>query len=397
MAKSIRSNPLENRTNRLKLPVAWKPTFVKIGPGLSLGYRRNQTAGTWVLRIADGKGGMTTRAIGHADDFEPANGQTFLTYFQAQDKARGRASQPIAIKPLTVQEATDNYLAVLETKNRRTAYDTKLRLQKHFLPIFADKLVTALTKTMLEKWLSGLVDKDNERASKDTANRILTMVKALLNHAVQDQTYGIKDDSAWRWVKPFKQVAQPRSIRYTVEDVVKIVASAPDQSTANLIKAAFLTGARYGEIIAATVSSVDIPNRTWTVNGKTGSRTVRLQQAAVDFLAGLIEGRTGDEYVFTMANGCRWKPSDQTRPFKAALLAAGLPVDGSMYALRHSYISASIENGMPLNTIAKNCGTSVRMIEKTYAHILGEAEQAFVEAGAPSLVSLDQTRVSGAL
>src|ERR1700722_14441180 len=122
MARQIR-NALQTRTNRLKLPVAWKPVFVKIGPGLSLGYRRNQTAGTWVLRIADGKGGMTTRAIGHADDFADADGQAFLTYFQAQDKARRLANEPTAIKPLTVQEASDNYLVVLKTRNRRTEYD----------------------------------------------------------------------------------------------------------------------------------------------------------------------------------------------------------------------------------------------------------------------------------
>src|SRR5436190_1760333 len=45
MARSIRSNALEARTNRLKLGVARKPAWVRIGDGLSLGYRRNQTAG----------------------------------------------------------------------------------------------------------------------------------------------------------------------------------------------------------------------------------------------------------------------------------------------------------------------------------------------------------------
>ena len=64
MARSIRSNALENRTGRLKLPVAKKPVFVRIGAGLSLGYRRNQTVGTWVLKVADGKGGAKTTTVG---------------------------------------------------------------------------------------------------------------------------------------------------------------------------------------------------------------------------------------------------------------------------------------------------------------------------------------------
>ena len=193
----------------------------------------------------------------------------------------------------------------------------------------------------------------------------------------------IKDDSAWRFVKPFKSVGQPRAIRYTDEEVMKLIACAPDQATGNLIKAAYLTGIRYGEAISAKVSSVN--GKTWLVSGKTGSRTVVLQQAAVEFFNELTNGKSADDYLFTTGNGSPWKASDQTRPFKAALKAAGLPIDGSVYALRHTYISMAIENGMPLTTIRKNCGTSVRMIEQTYSHILGEKERAFVEAGAPSL------------
>ena len=42
MARSVRSSNLETRSARLKLPVAKKPFFVKIGPELGLGYRRNR-------------------------------------------------------------------------------------------------------------------------------------------------------------------------------------------------------------------------------------------------------------------------------------------------------------------------------------------------------------------
>jgi integrase len=375
MARSIRSNHLENRTKRLKLPIDKKPVFIRIAPNLSLGYRRNQTDGTWVMRTYDPEKGYTTSGIGYADDYSNDG----MTFFDAQNTARKLADQPVAPKPLTVGEAAANYLVVLETRNRRTAYDTKLRLQKHFLPQFADKMVTDVTKTMLEKWLSGLVDQDNERASKDSVNRILTMVKATLNHALQDQSHGIKDDSAWRWVKSFKSVGQARSIRYTDDEVARIVANAPDKSTSNLIKAAFLTGTRYGEMIEAKVSSINLNTGHWHVTGKTGSRDIILQRSAVEFFRELIEDKSPADLIFTMANGQPWKRSDQTRPFKRALAAAGLPTDGSMYALRHTYISRAIEADIGLKTIAKNCGTSVRMVEKTYSHLLAENERAFID------------------
>jgi len=84
MARSVRNAGLETRTARLKLPVARKPVFIRIGPGLSLGYCRNQVAGIWVLRLADGRGGATTKAIGTAD--EGSNGAAVLDYWQAQER-----------------------------------------------------------------------------------------------------------------------------------------------------------------------------------------------------------------------------------------------------------------------------------------------------------------------
>jgi hypothetical protein len=69
-----------------------------------------------------------------------------------------------------------------------------------------------------------------------------------------------------------------------------------------------------------------------------------------------------------------------------ALQRAGLDTEGTFYALRHSYISRAIEGEVPLNIIAENCGTSVRIIETTYAKILAGKRRDFIERGAPTLM-----------
>jgi integrase len=393
--RKVRDSVLETRSKRLRLPIARKPVFVRIGPGLSLGYRRNQTAGTWVLRVANGKGGSRTAAIGFADDHDEADGKRFLTYWQAQETAKIAASKHGGYRgadPLTVRSAADTYLQWLTAKNPSTAADTKGRLNKHFLPKFGDRLITNLTKTMLDGWLAAMVAKSDDpervRRSKDSANRVLTMVKALLNHAMGDPSNALTDDSAWRLVKPFRDVAKARDTRYTDAEVRRLVSSAGDKALADLITGAFLTGARYGELAAARVSHFDARSKTLRVNiGKTGTRTIILQTSAADFLRRLAVGRAPDEFMFVQSNGSRWRRSDQTRPMKDALKKAALPADGSLYALRHTYVSLAIEGGVPLNIIADNCGTSVRMIEKTYAKILAENRRDFIERGAPSLAS----------
>jgi hypothetical protein len=89
MARRIRSAALETRTARLKLPIRKKPHhFTPFAPGISLGYRRCQGPGRWVVRKADGTGGAWIKNVGLADDHEPANGEEVLDYWQAQGLAR---------------------------------------------------------------------------------------------------------------------------------------------------------------------------------------------------------------------------------------------------------------------------------------------------------------------
>ena len=70
---------------------------------------------------------------------------------------------------------------------------------------------------------------------------------------------------------------------------------------------------------------------------------------------------------------------------KRALIGAGLDPSGTFYALRLSYISRAIEAGVPLNVVAENCGTSVRMIETTCAKVLAGKRREFIVRGAPRL------------
>jgi hypothetical protein len=108
MAHKTRAPKIEHRTARLKLPVRRKPYYASIAPGISLGYRRNQGAGVWVVRASDGHGANWTKRFAIADDHEEAGdgAAAVLNFWQAQDRARAIARRTESTsRPATVGEA----------------------------------------------------------------------------------------------------------------------------------------------------------------------------------------------------------------------------------------------------------------------------------------------------
>src|SRR6202042_2560220 len=110
------------KTPRLKLPMRKKPYFHDIAPGVALGYRRNKRTGTWLVRVADGKGGNRIRGFAKADDNEIADDNAVLSYRQAHRRAGQLAGPKHAqaitsgVIPVTVDQAVDAYQTDLETR-----------------------------------------------------------------------------------------------------------------------------------------------------------------------------------------------------------------------------------------------------------------------------------------
>ena len=144
MARNTRSSALESRSARLKLPKRGKPYWVRIDRGLSLGYRRIETAGPWIVRKATGNGGNWIKNFAHADDFEESNGDSVLTFFEAQAIARTIARDGEASGGLiTVATAIERYARDLATRGGR-AYNARLA-RIHLPPALLGKPVGLLT------------------------------------------------------------------------------------------------------------------------------------------------------------------------------------------------------------------------------------------------------------
>lgn len=390
---------------RLKLKPRAKPYNQTIARRRMLGYVRAAVgAGRWLAIVQTGRSetGSAVRkqgTLGAADDYPNLPGA--LSYEQAFACAAAWRPDGGTDGALTVREALRRYVAGLRAANGEDAANgAESRLRMNVLredgknkPLpgaigFGERAVASLDKDELRGWRDEMVTRKDAPVRRATANRYLSDFKAALNLAYSNTANGLTSDAAWRGMKKFPKVDNPRKEHFTEAQVLRLIGCARklDPAFAVLIEAAFLSGARYGELRALDVGHVNAARRQLQIpSGKTGARTCTLTAESTAFFASLAKGREPDEPLLQPDEGGRWLPSMQTGRFKKAAAAARLSPDAVLYSLRHSHVSRAIENGQPLTLIAKNCGTSVGQIEKTYAHMLETKERAMIESTGPRL------------
>ena len=383
-----RASKLETATARRKLPVAKKPHYIKIAPGIHLGYRRNTGPGTWSVRVAD-SGAEWLKKIGIADDLEPAAPPAVLSYWQAIEAARrlGRRQPGDPVdddsRPVTVSEAVDQYEAHLR-HNSGDPYNAR-RARLHLTAALASKPVALLDRNELERWRDGLLNKGLSRA---TVNRTRTTLRAALELAA-------RKDRRIRNTGEFKAglpglTGLPRARNVVLDDdaVRRFVAAgrAHEPKFGLLVAVLAETGARPGQaarlLVKHLVDDPVAPVLKMPKSGK-GGATDRAARKATTYsvpispaLAAMLKqetvGRAPDEPLLTRKDGDSWNsvnPSSQYREdVRAVVTAIGRdPEEVTLYALRHSSITRALKENVPIRIVAAGHDTSVQQIERVYS------------------------------
>jgi integrase len=390
MARSIRSSTLETRSARLKLPIAKKPIFLRIAPGVGLGYRRNRTAGTWVARVADGRGSNWTKGLGSADDFDEADGAEILDFWQAQERARtiGRDDPGAgSSKPPTVAQAIDAYEADLKTRGGDSSNVSRVR--GHLSQTFLDRVVALLAPRELRRWRDGLA----KSLAPATVNRTSTVLKAAFNLAAEHD-HRVANRRAWETgLATIPDAQQSRNVILAEDVVRRIVAEAHKQSAAFglLVEVAAVTGARVGQLSRLEVQDLQANRsdpRLMMPSSRKGRgrksithRPVPISPTLAKRLAVSVSGRPAIAPLLVKPSGEPWKKSDHSRLFARVATAAGQdPHDVTIYALRHTNIVRQLLASVPVRVVAVNHDTSIAMIERTYSRYIGDHSDALARA-----------------
>jgi len=317
-----------------------------------------------------------------------------------------------------VTQAWEAYAEDAERRGMKGIGTTRISAEAHILPTFGAMKVVDLTQGMIEKWHSDLSKKaarvrakkgaavayreapatpEEKMARRSSANRVLTVLKALLNFAKHKGLTRVSAE-AWREAQAFAEVESTRLRFLTPEEAQQLVnACSPEFRL--LVQGALFTGARCGELAGLVVSDFDAALGKVRIGPSKMSKKPRyavLTEEGQEFFQSIVAGRLGNEPMFLRtSNETRnlmspkskraWRKSEQAREMTLACEAATLePL--CFHELRHTHASGLVNNGVPLAFVAAQLGHSdTRMVEKHYGHLAPSAMADSIRALAPTL------------
>jgi len=429
MARTKQRVRLDSRASRLKITPGGEKQ-ARVAPNQYIIYRRskNETSGIWFAqyynRLTKKK---VKRVIGWADDFYDADGKNILTYvhaigeankyFQLQERMlRAGNSEKRHSGPYTVSDALDDYFFERERQSGERAKKDKAAANAFIIPAFGGVGVAMLSQKLIEKWLLDIAEsprrvrtkpgakqayaappntEDERRARKDTANRILTILKAALNFVFK-RGLVVVTDPCWQRVEPFKRTAKARIRFLKPDEQVTLVNACPPDFKA-LVRAALLTGCRYGELTRLKCRDYD-PNpqnpTIFVAESKSGKpRYIYLPHEGRLLFDELTADTDQESLVFTRSNcvrrsrmelGLQWGRDDQIPYMNAACRVSGIKI--TFHELRHTYASTLVNSGCPLQVVAHQLGHSnTKMAEKHYGHLAPSYIADAVRAAMPIL------------
>ena len=210
------------------------------------------------------------------------------------------------------------------------------------------------------------------------ANRVLDMLRQILNHAMvhghleTNPASGIRRNPQ----RKFNRFLSRDEANRLHAELDRLVVERPERAAkADIIRLLYHTGCRYSEI--RTLKWCEVGADTLDLaDSKTGPRKVYLNSEARRIIE--RQPRTGSDHVFP-------SPCDPTLPISESMRLwftlrkrAGIE-DVRLHDLRHNFASHAVLNGVPLPTVARLLGHRQVSMTLHYAHVADREVEAAAE------------------
>jgi len=315
-------------------------------------------------------------------------------------------------KAPTVKDLADHYRKVhLPGKRPGSQRGDEITLAKWIEPKLGKLKVAAVTHADI-----AALHREITAKFPTAGNRTVALISTMFNLAVRE---------GWRDANPAKGIRMapetPRE-RFLTEDEVGRLKAALDASThqslANTIRLALFTGARIGEVLAATWSEFDLSGGTWTKPSShtKQKRTHRIPLSAAA-LALLEDMRMAEDERVSSARAKGRIERRQEHLFPGRKPGTHIPTvhyywqgiceaanikDCHIHDLRHSFASVLVGQGLSLPVIGALLGHTQAGTTHRYAHLdlrvlrqATEAAGAAISAAQEKVTDLAQARAVG--
>jgi integrase len=280
----------------------------------------------------------------------------------------------------TVNELADRYLAEHAEPKKRTAKGDRQKIDLHVRPRLGPRKVKDVTFAEIDR-----LHREISKTAPYMANRVAALLSKMMSLAIR---WEMRTDNPCRGIE---RNPEERRYRYLggeeLRRLTAALAAHPRQAAANAIRLLLLTGARSGEVLAASWGQFDLEAGIWT---KPSSHTKQKREHRVPLSAParqlLAEMRAAAErarkrepspFVFPTRSG-DGHLTDLKRSWASLCKAAQL--DGvRVHDLRHTYASVLASAGLSLPVIGALLGHTQPGTTARYSHLFDDPLRAATE------------------
>lgn len=303
---------------------------------------------------------------------------------------------------MTLDRWFPEYRATLSGIESRTYADYGRVYERHIKPHLGSMPINMIDRKAVASFVNALAKTRAQNADTTLSAKTIANAHGILAAALNEAVLvGKIPTNPCRGTRlPRSGEVERREERYLTHDEYNRLEAALTAKWVPLIRTLVGTGMRWSEATALRVAEVDLEGlptikiiraTKWTPGEgyhdgvpktKKSRRTIIVPAPVADVLRPLLDGKAGDEYVFTASQGGQVRHSNFHRlVWKPALAKAKLKPPPRLHDLRHTFASWALEMGIGLEAIQDQLGhESILTTRKVYGHLQPAMREALMVA-----------------
>lgn len=272
--------------------------------------------------------------------------------------------QPVKSEMIYQALHKEHYLIQCRSRGKKSIHTDESRYRNWLGPAFGRTKVADITRTDVALLV---VNMQESGISPATIRSTIGQLRTSLELAVD---LGVIERNPTKGVRT-PRVMNRRETFLTAEQVRAFCSLAQEDSNrvgANKLVLMALTGARLGEATEAKWEDVDLDAGVWHLPDQKSGRPGRiyLSEAAKGVIHSMEELRC-NAYVFP-GRRCTGSSGRPIRLFKRLCQKAGIPDGFRIHDLRHAWVSAGVNAGIPLEILSQGARHSTPTVTRLYSH-----------------------------